>query len=55
MEEKTCSSCKVKVANDNAVEFNCPNCSKYILVRCSECRKKATKYTCPDCGFVGPN
>ncbi|PIZ51539.1 RNA-binding protein [Candidatus Woesearchaeota archaeon CG_4_10_14_0_2_um_filter_33_13] len=56
MEEKQCSSCKIKVANDKgAVSFKCPSCGKYEIVRCTGCRSKATKYTCPGCEFVGPN
>jgi len=56
MEEKICSSCKKKVANDKgSVCFICPNCNKFEIVRCTNCRSNATKYTCSECGFVGPN
>ncbi len=37
------------------VEFDCPNCGKYKIVRCGHCREIAAKYTCPNCNFTGPN
>ena len=55
MEDKKCTSCKIKVANESAVSFNCPKCGKYEIIRCPNCRSNATKYTCPNCEFVGPN
>ena len=56
MEEKICNPCKKKVANDSgSVSFNCPACSKYQIVRCTNCRSNAVKYHCPSCGFIGPN
>lgn len=56
MENKSCSSCKKKTDNDKGcVTFNCPQCGKFELVRCTSCRKSAVKYTCPECNFVGPN
>jgi len=56
MEEKHCTSCKKKVANDPGnVTFTCPKCGKYEVVRCSACRVDAVKFTCPSCGFEGPN
>ena len=56
MEGKTCSSCKKKVANDKgSVNFNCPSCNDYEIVRCKNCRSNASQYTCPNCNFVGPN
>jgi predicted RNA-binding Zn-ribbon protein involved in translation (DUF1610 family) len=54
--QKVCISCKKRITNDNgSVIFNCPNCGKTEIVRCSKCRKIAAKYTCPECGFTGPN
>jgi predicted RNA-binding Zn-ribbon protein involved in translation (DUF1610 family) len=51
-----CSSCKTQITNDKgSVEFNCPNCGKTKITRCSKCRQIVTKYTCAACGFVGPN
>ncbi|HLD73117.1 MAG TPA: zinc finger domain-containing protein [Candidatus Nanoarchaeia archaeon] len=56
MEEKACLSCKKKIVNDKFyTSFKCPNCSKYELVRCGNCRSNAVKYKCPSCGFEGPN
>ncbi|MBI2662048.1 RNA-binding protein [Candidatus Woesearchaeota archaeon] len=56
MEGKICISCKKKVANNpGSVTFKCPSCTKYDIVRCTYCRTNAIKYTCPGCGFIGPN
>ena len=56
MENKECISCKKKVVNDaGSVEFPCPKCTSFKLVRCSNCRKNAIKYKCPSCEFEGPN
>ncbi|MBS3123879.1 hypothetical protein J4437_04560 [Candidatus Woesearchaeota archaeon] len=56
MDEKTCLSCKKRVVNDaGKVDFQCPKCKTYLIVRCSNCRSNAVKYSCPNCGFVGPN
>lgn len=54
--EKKCATCKKSVSNSlGSVEFMCPNCNKYKIVRCAGCRKLAAKYACPGCGFEGPN
>ncbi|MBW2969965.1 RNA-binding protein [Candidatus Woesearchaeota archaeon] len=37
------------------VLFKCPSCLKYDIKRTAHERKIATKYTCPLCGFTGPN
>ena len=56
MEQKKCNPCKKVIANDSgAVTFICPRCSKFEIVRCNNCRENAIKYTCPSCGFEGPN
>ncbi|MBT3814939.1 RNA-binding protein [Candidatus Woesearchaeota archaeon] len=56
MEEKHCMSCKKKVANDQGnATFTCPNCGKFEIVRCGNCRVNAVKYKCPSCEFEGPN
>ncbi|MEK6845809.1 MAG: zinc finger domain-containing protein [Nanoarchaeota archaeon] len=56
MEEKTCISCKKKVVNNpGSVTFRCPQCGKYEIIRCSNCRANAFKYVCPGCNFKGPN
>jgi len=51
-----CLSCKMSISNDQgAVNFKCPDCGKYEIIRCSKCRKTVSKYKCPNCGFEGPN
>ena len=56
MENKVCMATKKRVDNDpGAVTFNCPSCGKYEITRSSNARKNALQYTCPQCGFVGPN
>ena len=41
--------------NKGSVKFPCPKCQKGIIVRSVEDRKLCLTYTCPECGFVGPN
>ena len=54
--KEVCISCKKSISNDGgAAKFPCPNCGKYEIIRCGKCRQIVTKYTCPECGFVGPN
>ena len=56
MEAKKCTATKRRIDNDpGAVVFNCPKCSKHEIVRSSYARKNAIKYSCPECGFTGPN
>jgi len=51
-----CSSCGKRTANDSgSVKFKCPSCGKTEMIRCTKCRQLATKYTCAECGFQGPN
>jgi LSD1 subclass zinc finger protein len=51
-----CSSCKTPLANTKgSIKFACPQCSKTELHRCAHCRTIAATYTCPECGFSGPN
>ncbi|NQU97968.1 RNA-binding protein [Candidatus Woesearchaeota archaeon] len=51
-----CSSCKSSLTNETgSVRFLCPSCSKYEIIRCKNCRQIVAKYTCPGCGFTGPN
>ncbi|MBN1502237.1 RNA-binding protein [Candidatus Woesearchaeota archaeon] len=51
-----CISCKKRVTNvQGTAIFTCPNCGKYEIVRCIDCRKTVAKYTCPKCEFTGPN
>ena len=50
-----CSTCKVNIlAKENFVRFNCPACGKVEIVRCNTCKSLSNKYTCENCGFVGP-
>jgi predicted RNA-binding Zn-ribbon protein involved in translation (DUF1610 family) len=56
MEVTKCTATGKEITNDSgSVKFNCPNCGKGVIVRSLEARKLATKYTCPSCGFEGPN
>ena len=48
-----CSSCNKEVTNDY-VKFKCPKCAKSTIIRCLKCRDNVIKYTCEECGFVGP-
>ncbi|MBU1201401.1 MAG: RNA-binding protein [Nanoarchaeota archaeon] len=51
-----CISCKKSITNESgAAKFKCPNCSEYEVIRCKNCRQIVAKYTCPKCGFTGPN
>ena len=56
VDKKICISCKKDITNDiGATIFMCPSCGKYEIVRCSSCRQIVAKYSCPECGFEGPN
>ncbi|MBS3126707.1 RNA-binding protein [Candidatus Woesearchaeota archaeon] len=56
MEGKVCSATKKRIDNDpGAVQFQCPQCGNYEIVRSSYARQNAIKYTCPGCNFMGPN
>ncbi|MEW5896375.1 MAG: zinc finger domain-containing protein [Nanoarchaeota archaeon] len=56
MEARRCISTKKKIDNDpGAVTFKCPRCSDYEISRSTYARKNAIKYSCPRCGFTGPN
>lgn len=44
------------ITNDRgSVRFPCPNCGEAEIIRSSRERKNVVKYTCPKCGFTGPN
>lgn len=54
--ELKCTSCNRKVVNSTGLaRFKCAECLKYEIIRCKDCREKAIKYVCPNCGFEGPN
>ena len=56
MADLICNSCKKKVTNlKGTTHFKCPNCLKDEIIRCGHCRKIASRYVCPSCGFSGPN
>ena len=56
IELKICSTCKKDSTNEEGtVDFPCPACGQAIIVRCPHCRSIAAPYTCPKCGFIGPN
>ncbi|NJL44118.1 MAG: DUF1610 domain-containing protein [Nitrosarchaeum sp.] len=47
---------QASVANTpGAVNFLCPNCGKYEIIRSRKERETVVTYTCPECGFRGPN
>lgn len=55
-EEPICTSCKKRITNlEGTTRFSCPQCTKHEVIRCGHCRTTVAKYTCPGCGFVGPN
>lgn len=46
----------VALTNDvGATSFPCPKCGEAIIHRSRNSREICVKYTCPACGFVGPN
>ena len=54
--EKKSTATKANLANDRgAVVFRCPKCGETEIVRTSNERANAVKYTCSKCGFTGPN
>ena len=45
-----------KTANTpGSVRFLCPQCQKVEIVRTRNEREIVAQYTCPGCGFIGPN
>ncbi|MBN1175175.1 hypothetical protein JXA48_00885 [Candidatus Woesearchaeota archaeon] len=47
---------KTALANDvGSTTFKCPKCGKATINRTRKSREIVVKYTCPECGFVGPN
>ncbi|MBI1970826.1 RNA-binding protein [Candidatus Woesearchaeota archaeon] len=56
VDQLQCSSCKKRVsAKVGTTTFSCPQCGKHTIVRCGSCRRIVAKYSCPGCGFEGPN
>ncbi len=56
MDQIVCLSCKRRITNLKGItRFKCPGCGKAEIIRCGHCKEIVTKYTCPQCGFVGPN
>jgi predicted RNA-binding Zn-ribbon protein involved in translation (DUF1610 family) len=50
------SSLGNNIANTTgSVRFMCPRCQEAEIVRSRNERETVAKYTCPKCGFVGPN
>ncbi len=51
-----CLASNREITNDTgAVTFKCPNCLKGVIVRSKNAREIVAPYTCPACGFRGPN
>ena len=58
MEKKSykCISTGKSITNDRgSVIFDCPGCGKQKIIRSYGSRQISAQYTCPECGFVGPN
>lgn len=56
METKKCLAMNKTITNDKgSVTFKCPKCKEYDIVRSKSARQIVAKYTCPKCGFTGPN
>jgi predicted RNA-binding Zn-ribbon protein involved in translation (DUF1610 family) len=54
-EDVVCLTSKENITNSSgSVTFPCPGCRKYEIVRSAHMREIGAKYTCPECGFVGP-
>ena len=50
-----CTSCGISLLGDDKfVRFNCPNCEKEEIFRCSKCKRFSNAYVCKKCGFQGP-
>ncbi|MGM5480598.1 MAG: zinc finger domain-containing protein [Nanobdellota archaeon] len=41
--------------DEGSTSFLCPNCGKATINRSRKSREIVIKYTCPECGFTGPN
>lgn len=51
-----CSSTKVRTTNlTGTTTFKCPKCGEAEITRSKKARELVIKYTCPKCGFEGPN
>lgn len=54
--QKKCLSTNTRITNDSgSVTFVCPGCNDFEIVRSRKAREIVAQYTCPKCGFVGPN
>lgn len=49
-----CTTCGKNLLGSTRVTFACPRCGKQKITRCKKCRVLKNKYTCKECGFVGP-
>lgn len=38
-----------------SVRFLCPHCQKTDIIRTRNERETVARFTCPGCGFTGPN
>ena len=54
METKSTATGTSVVNDKGSVTFPCPECGT-IIVRTKSERQNVVKYTCPKCGFTGPN
>ncbi|MFW9995650.1 MAG: zinc finger domain-containing protein [Candidatus Odinarchaeota archaeon] len=49
-----CCQAPIKPFDHGVTRFNCPECDKIQIIRCSQCRTRGNNYICPNCGFKGP-
>ena len=50
------NSSGTNITNDKgSVIFDCPKCGKQKIIRSFNDRQISSKYTCAECGFMGPN
>lgn len=53
--ELKCSTCNINlVGQEDFVKFDCPECGKCLIIRCSQCKRLSNAYKCEKCGFEGP-
>ena len=56
IEMPKCLSClsHINPIDRGVARFDCPECDKIKIVRCTICRTRGNSYICPNCGFKGP-
>ncbi|RLG15119.1 MAG: RNA-binding protein [Candidatus Nanohalarchaeota archaeon] len=50
-----CISCGKNIGSTTHYStFLCPACGETQITRCNQCKKRAVRYKCSKCGFIGP-